>query len=522
LAWVRASVFAGRFDLDAAEAVCAGEGLPSDELLDALAGLIDKSVLASVEQDGVRRFWMLDTMRAYGLERLRGLHVGDRNVIGEPALRRRHRDYYHGVAERFNADWFGPRQLAWSRRMRAELPELRAGLSFCLATPGEAAAAVRVAGTLNFFWWGCSAAREGSLWLERALTADASPTTERAHALAVYGRTLTARSLHAEAAEPTRECLELARQFDDPALLAEALSGRGLHLLHTGDPPAALPLLDEALERAAAIPDIPIALALATLCRGAAALADGDPILADAMAARSRDVARAHGDRWWLNYALGLSIPPALMLGDVARATAYGRESLSGCTALGDTNGITLILEFLAWAVAADGDHTRAARLLGAADQQAWVNGGNPTAAGLYAATHDQCRATARAALGNARFDAEFRTGAELTLDEIVAYAQGDGPTSDPPHARISAPPRSEPPHLTKREFEIAELLAEGLTNKQIAHQLVIAQRTAESHVENILNKLGFTTRTQVATWMVARETTDRAPNGQGSARRLR
>jgi non-specific serine/threonine protein kinase len=287
--------------------------------------------------------------------------------------------------------------------------------------------------------------------------------------------------------------------------------------MHTGDLAAALPLLDEALERAEALPDAPIALALATLCRGAAALADGDPIQSDAMAARSREVSRAYGDRWWLNYGLCLSIPGALMLGDVARATAYGRESLSGCAALGDTNGLTLTLEFVAWTAAADGDPGRAARLLGVADQQAGVNGGNPTAAGLYRPAHDQCEATARAELGAARFEAEFRTGAQLTLDEAIAYANRNGPTPDPRRAPTSRPPGDGPPHLTKRELEIARLLTEGLTNKQISQQLVIAQRTVESHVENILNKRGFTTRTQIASWMLAREEdADGEPDGPG------
>jgi non-specific serine/threonine protein kinase len=197
--------------------------------------------------------------------------------------------------------------------MRAELPELRAALSFCLATPGEAPAAARLASTLNFFWLGCGAAREGSLWLERALAADPAPTRRRARALAVYTRVLTLRSLHAEAAEPARECLELARRLGDPVLLSEAVTGRGVNLMYTGDLAAALPLLDEGIERAAALPDIPIALVVATLCRAQAATAAGDPALADALSAQCRALCRAAGDRSYLNMVLATSIPPVLM-----------------------------------------------------------------------------------------------------------------------------------------------------------------------------------------------------------------
>jgi non-specific serine/threonine protein kinase len=503
LVWVRASVFAGRFDLEAAEGVCAGAGLPVDEVLHALAGLIDKSVLVSAERDGVLRYWMLDTLRLYGLERLRSQREpGECDAAGEPELRRRHRDYYLGLARRFRADWFGPRQVMWSRRMRAELPELRAALAFCLSTPGEEPAAVRLAGTLNFFWLGCGAAREGSLWLERALAADCSPTRRRARALAVYTRILTLRSLHTEAAEPARECLELARRLGDPVLLSEAVTGRGMNLMHTGDLAAALPLLDEGIERAATLPDIPIALAVATLCRAQAAITAGDPDLADTLSARCRALCRAAGDRSYLNMALATSILPVLMLGDVARATAYGRESLSDSAALGDTLGLAATLEVLAWAAAAGGDHRRAARLLGAADQQARVSGGSPFHAGEFRPAHDQCESAARVVLREVRFDAEFRAGAELTLDEAVAYAYGDTPPREPPQARAAAPSGADLPVLTKRELEIALLIAAGLSNKQIAQQLLIAQRTAESHVEHILTKLGATTRTQIASWV--------------------
>jgi non-specific serine/threonine protein kinase len=504
--WLRASVFAGRFDLEAAEDVCAGDGLRVGEVLEALTGLIDKSVLVSAERDGVVRYWMLDTLRAYGLDRLRNPQADFRNVVGESELRRRHRDYYLGLAERFDTDWFGPRQVAWSRRMHAELPEFRAALRFCLDTPGEPPAALRLAGALNFFWYACGATREGKLWLEQALAADPSPSRDRVRALIAYGRVLSLQSLHIDATEPARECLELAKQLGDPAALAAAMTLRGLNLMYTGDLAAALPLMDEGIERNTALPDAGYELANSTLVRALAATAAGDPARAATLSAESGAMCRAAGDQWYLSLALTISISPALMLGDVAQATAYGRESLPGSAALGDTSGVTMSLELLAWTAAADGDHRRAARLLGAAERQAILNGGNPFYEGEFGPAHDQCTAGARAALGDDRFDAEFRTGAAFTVAEALTYAQDDNPAQEP-HAGPGTPPqRDELSQLTRREREIARLLADGLTNKQIAHQLLIAQRTAESHVENILSKLGFSTRTQIASWMLAGE----------------
>jgi non-specific serine/threonine protein kinase len=212
---------------------------------------------------------------------------------------------------------------------------------------------------------------------------------------------------------------------------------------------------------------------------------------------------------------LATSILPVLMLGDLARATAYGRESLSDSAALGDTLGITATLEVLAWVAAADGDYGRAARLLGAADQQAWVSGGNPFYGVEFGTSHDQCEAAARAALGDARFGAEFSAGADLSLEEAIAYAQGDGEALEPRRARPAQRPADERSPLTRRELEIAQLIAQGMTNKQIAQRLLISRRTAEGHVENILTKLGFTTRTQVASWMLTQQDEDGPHDGQ-------
>jgi non-specific serine/threonine protein kinase len=87
-----------------------------------------------------------------------------------------------------------------------------------------------------------------------------------------------------------------------------------------------------------------------------------------------------------------------------------------------------------------------------------------------------------------------------MTVGEALAYALGE----DPSRSGQSAEPAG--PKLTKREQTIAELIAQGMTNREIADQLVIAQRTAEGHVEHILSKLGFTSRAQIAAWVAERK----------------
>ncbi|MGW3473421.1 response regulator transcription factor, partial [Saccharopolyspora sp. NPDC000995] len=96
-------------------------------------------------------------------------------------------------------------------------------------------------------------------------------------------------------------------------------------------------------------------------------------------------------------------------------------------------------------------------------------------------------------------FDAAYEQGAQLTIRHAVAEALGE---KTKPSTTTSAPAASAEPSLTRRERETAMLVAKGMSNKGIAQQLVISTRTVESHVEHILVKLGFNTRTQIATWM--------------------
>lgn len=110
---------------------------------------------------------------------------------------------------------------------------------------------------------------------------------------------------------------------------------------------------------------------------------------------------------------------------------------------------------------------------------------------------HGRCTTVAHRALGADAYHAAVRLGAELGIEQAVSYATQASPTTE------TAPPPRTP--LTKREYEIGQLVADGLRNREIATRLVIAQRTAETHVGRILAKLGFTRRTQIASWATER-----------------
>ena len=115
------------------------------------------------------------------------------------------------------------------------------------------------------------------------------------------------------------------------------------------------------------------------------------------------------------------------------------------------------------------------------------------------------CQAQTRARLGAAAFEAATRRGAEFGFDGVIALVGGK-PVARQSSKQTEAPARSA---LTRRQREIAALVVQGLSNREIASALVIAQRTAEGHVEHILAKLGFTSRTQIAAWAAEQRAND-------------
>ena len=139
----------------------------------------------------------------------------------------------------------------------------------------------------------------------------------------------------------------------------------------------------------------------------------------------------------------------------------------------------------------------RAARLLGAADRARVEVGATPNL--LLAPMIDQAVESARAALGGGGYEREYAAGRDMGREEAIAFAQGNRHDRAP--AQRAGGGESALAPLGKREGDVARLVAEGLTNKEIAGRLFLSERTVESHVRNIMIKLGFNARTQIASW---------------------
>ncbi|MFF2027891.1 response regulator transcription factor, partial [Streptomyces sp. NPDC058171] len=137
--------------------------------------------------------------------------------------------------------------------------------------------------------------------------------------------------------------------------------------------------------------------------------------------------------------------------------------------------------------------------LMGAADGLARSVGSSAVIHSYLIAYHEECAEKVQQQLGERAFATAHLKGEQLGFGAAIAYALNEQPPT------TSAPRTGTSMRLTKRERQVAELIAEGLTNQAIAVRLVISPRTAQGHVEHILAKLGFTSRTQVAAWIVDR-----------------
>ncbi|MEU8530215.1 LuxR C-terminal-related transcriptional regulator [Streptomyces sp. NPDC048629] len=495
LLWARASVFAGGFDLAAVEYVGAGDGVTTEELPDLLHSLVDKSVLIREEHRGDVRYRMLETLRAYGLERL--AEAGE-----ETAVRRRHRDWYAALIERFEAEWIGPGQEAWLDRLDHEHANLRAALAHCLNRPGEGVVALRMATAVDEYWSIRGLNTEARYWLDQALAAAPEAGRERISALCLNAWYALLQSDPASALPQLDEAEALVESAGGPGQAAFVAHVRGMAALFAGDVDRAAELLDRALAgfRAGRPRGELFALSMLGLAEGLR----GERVRGLARIEECLALAQERGEAYWRSWALwSLAF---LELGhDLGRSEAAAKEALTVHGHMESRLGTAFLIDLLGWVSARQGRHVRAATLFGAA-AAVWHPMGTATLDGMapMAAVQDEHLAGVRAALGDERYESAFRHGNGMSARSAVEFALEDG---EKPQRRA---PRNagDETLLTPRERQVAALLAEGHSNKEIAARLVVSTRTAETHVDHILSKLGFTSRAQVAAWAAAHDLT--------------
>lgn len=490
--WARCAVFAGSFDRAAVGVVCVDDELRGAEVLDLLAGLVDKSVLQREELDQTIRFTMPESIRQYGLARLDD--EGSRALVGG-----RHLDYFAALVREAAGELFGPRQVGWLATLRRDHANLRVALELALGSAGRPDVALELASAAWPYWVACGQLLEGRHWLDRALFADAERTAARARALWVDALLAVLQGDRAVAEEFADGALELAAATGDDESVACATHVRGLGALFAGDLGLAVTLLDEAaagyrdLGSAGAVGmsllvDVHLALAL---------LFEGESARAVTVAERCRNRCLVAGERWILSYAVLVTGLAEFVRGDATATSALVSEALVAKRDLGDTLGIAVSLDVLGWVAASEGEHDRAATLLGAS-HRVWDTVGEPVFGSKnFAALRAQAEDAVRRGGGTDTYNDGYARGAAFDTMQAVAFALGE-PEPQPVDDDGTDPVVG----LTRRETQVAELVGRGLSNKEIAATLVISQRTAEGHVQRILTKFGFTSRAQVATWV--------------------
>jgi non-specific serine/threonine protein kinase len=322
----------------------------------------------------------------------------------------------------------------------------------------------------------------------------------------MQGRIDTAQSL-------LKECRLLAdgSERQGPKAITRFLSGR--LTLMKGDYRGAMDLLEPALDwyehgtGEVAEDGILRDPFLPTFYLALAAVFAGDP-RAGSWLARSREIAEAAGSRGEIALAMWAAGIGHWSAGDLVQAASMFRSSLRLERSVGYRYSPAWFVETLAWVLAAQGRDVPAARLIGAADMmrrllEVSLGGFRP-----YDDAHRAAESSLIARLGDKDYRRAVDEGASFDFNEAIGYALQEPaePQSDSAPPAPPAPARSQPV-LTPREVQVAGLVAEGMRNRDIAARLVISQRTAEGHVKHILDKLGFTSRAQIAAWYVNRFT---------------
>jgi non-specific serine/threonine protein kinase len=411
--WGQLSVFAGAFELAAAQQVC-GTEMAEYEFLDLLTSLVDKSILIRTESNNVVRFRMLETLREYGRQQ-----VEQTDEYRE--LRRRHADWYRRLARDSFDNWFSPRQLDWLARIQREMPNIREALEFSLSEDGRMALAIAAA--LQPFWVCRGMLRESRRWTDRALErAPVEPTRDRLQALFSAAIITPLNGDTSTGAARAAEARALAEQTDDPFADAGVAIADGVTALMAGDLTRAAAHLEDAL-RASDDDNLQVN---AMLLLGWALEFAGDTEGALEWQEKALALATSRGETVYRSYALWELGIRWFGDGRIDRAEELLDEGLRFAQLINDQRNVAGCLEGLAW-IAAQRDNARAAAvMMGAGDALARAVGSRALLLPRLNDFHAKCERRARDALGDEEFEAARLQGGTMSSDEAVAYALAD------------------------------------------------------------------------------------------------
>jgi non-specific serine/threonine protein kinase len=495
----RLAVFAGPFDLEAAEAICGTRPVAPAHVLDHLAELVDKSLVVTESDTDSVRYRLLQTVRQYAHARL-----VDRQEL--ETTQHRQAEWYARLMDMAVRDLRAddPSHRNASQRVRLaqlarEHDNIRATLDWSIQH-GETNLCLRLGAGVSRFWLYHGHLSEGIGWLTRILALagdsypphiDGTPYMDclfSAGLLASQQGDATATRCHFE------RILQLASVQRAPKARGGAHIQLGYLAFQEGDLAGARAMYEQVIRMLGHAHEWLVANAFGGLTQ--IALAQGDSTLARRLAEQSLAVYQKLGDERqtafvWIRLGR-IDIDDGRL--DAARARLHDGLKLS--RELDDPSGMMAGLVGFGFLATAQRHPEQALRLFGAADahaEKAGISFLRP-----WVVTTQRAAQAARAMLAEREANKAFLAGRNLTLDQALDEALGA--VREPPAFGSG---NSSTPTLTRREKEVALLITRGLTNRHIAQRLLISERTVDNHVANILQKLGFSARAQVAAWSI-------------------
>jgi predicted ATPase/DNA-binding CsgD family transcriptional regulator len=484
----RLCVFAGRFTLEDVAAVCMPPGLPPARALDLLSSLVDKSLVLKEDVGGAACYRLHETMREYAARKL--------DEAGESDdLERRCTEYYVTTCGAMapQARFRLPAWLAW---MDLEIDNIRSVLRRCLVS-SDSRHGISLATSLSWYWI-TRGTTEGVRWLDQLLASGPGDPATLGWSWFIRGFLAVLQGDWAAAGPPLQRAIGASRDAGNLVQLANSYSMLSIAANMAGDRAFALRMLDEAASIASEIDDVPTKVGVLQ-ARSLNAIFEADYVALRAAATEGARLSREVGDLYALhmmNLNLGTA---ALSFGELDESKARYEEALHIAYQIDDRIGQYYLLAGLAFHANVAGQSKVAAQLLGASETIRL--GAGATVMAVLSPVLTQAEEAATASLGRSKYDAEFGAGKRLSRESAVGLALGE--------THPAAASRSDGAAggvLAKREADVARLIAEGLTNKQIGATLFISERTVDSHVRSILNKLGFRSRAQIARWIASAE----------------
>jgi predicted ATPase/DNA-binding CsgD family transcriptional regulator len=535
----RMAVFEAGCTLDNVEAICSGDGISREGILDQISSLVSKSLVGADTIGRPRAHYrLLETIREYALEKL--------EEAGEMERQRdRHLEQYLTRAEEAAPKLNDTYQQLWLNWLEGEHDNLRAALVWSLKSEpkgGKVEAGLRIAIALIRFWEIRGYIAEGLIWFERLFARVDECVSVGVHARALAYASFLAMFIGdaAKSLAYGRQAVSIAEAAGDEGreVLSIALAGLASGVRVMGDYSTAFALEEQLIQLLRETPEDPFFLGMALLAHGSVAIELGDYDTARITLDESLAIAREAGDTFRIAHGLNAigdlarcqqlyedalisyETSAALLrevdaqhdlasvlqnlghtclhLGDIERAQTLFVESMAAHQDVQNKPGIAECLIGFAAIALLRGMPAAGARLLGAS---ATIGGERTAAASVWQATRMEYEYNldlARTNLSEQAFRTEQKIGKAMSLEQAVDYAQ------NLPLKLGNAPMIEQTPDsLTRREREVAVLIGQGRTNGEIATELVLSKRTVETHVSKILSKLGMTSRAQVMRWAI-------------------